>query len=655
MIICNMSLNVSVSTAVSKLNRRVPFMQPVFEAISNSLEAGATNIDVDFESAADTQMSIEGEETLCNPKKVTGFTITYDGAGFDSRNIKAFTELWTRNKFDLGCKGIGRLTWLKVYENIHIESETGEGRTEISFTKSFDPGQDIKCTQLENRSNSANSTRISFSGITTDYYKPQTSKSPEVDKRESAELEHLHSLVENHLLLKLILLKKEGRSFNITLRLNTETVVISDVNIPILTEEDFSIQNASGIDVSFALHYGFFDNGKNRQYFYYCANGRAVKSFRNNIGITGFPNKESAIMLLVSKYLDENVNDERNGFYFEDDKDGEPILGIDTIERVLKPRVSKLITDKFPTITKAFEDIKAAAIEDVPYLASIIRKEDAIFSTKENVITNAERKFETLKKESTKNFLKLLKGKDVKEEQFAQGISEVSEVALAELGEYIFYRQSIIDGLRYAIDDTAKKEKFIHDIFMPMGSDDAAEKGRQYQSNLWLLDDKFMTYSYAASNKTLNQIANILIPNYTKTVSAGNRKKPDLSIFFNKEVDGRAIFVEFKGANASIDEKNKSITELPNNIDAARKVLNIPKAQPIWGYIITTIDKEFRRTLNNQKGYVKLFSGSDKGEAYYTFNDSENVNAHITVLDLETIISDASDRNKTFLDILKKR
>ena len=330
-------------------------------------------------------------------------------------------------------------------------------------------------------------------------------------------------------------------------------------------------------------------------------------------------------------------------------------MGIDTIERVLKPRVSKLITDKFPTITKAFEDIKAAAIEDVPYLASIIRKEDAIFSTKENVITNAERKFETLKKESTKNFLKLLKGKDVKEEQFAQGISEVSEVALAELGEYIFYRQSIIDGLRYAIDDTAKKEKFIHDIFMPMGSDDAAEKGRQYQSNLWLLDDKFMTYSYAASNKTLNQIANILIPNYTKTVSAGNRKKPDLSIFFNKEVDGRAIFVEFKGANASIDEKNKSITELPNNIDAARKVLNIPKAQPIWGYIITTIDKEFRRTLNNQKGYVKLFSGSDKGEAYYTFNDSENVNAHITVLDLETIISDASDRNKTFLDILKKR
>lgn len=181
------------------------------------------------------------------------------------------------------------------------------------------------------------------------------------------------------------------------------------------------------------------------------------------------------------------------------------------------------------------------------------------------------------------------------------------------------------------------------------------KKGRQYQSNLWLLDDKFMTYSYAASNKTLNQIANILIPNYTKTVSAGNRKKPDLSIFFNKEVDGRAIFVEFKGANASIDEKNKSITELPNNIDAARKVLNIPKAQPIWGYIITTIDKEFRRTLNNQKGYVKLFSGSDKGEAYYTFNDSENVNAHITVLDLETIISDASDRNKTFLDILKKR
>lgn len=643
-----MSFTVGVSVAVKKLNKRVPFMQPVFEAISNSLESGSENIAVNF-LCSDKQLNLAEDDQLAPLKRIDGFTITDDGGGFDSNNTQAFTELWTKNKVALGCKGVGRLTWLKVYENIDIVSKTSSGLTEIKFTEHFDVLRDIKRDDKDSAKGS-NFTKISFSGVRVEYF----NEKQKLDLREIADIENIYNTIEKHLLLKLLLLKSEGKHFKITLTLNDVSKEISESSLPVLNIDTFLIKNLSGNDVEFSLYYGFFDNKQNKVYCYYCANGRTVKSFKKDIGLSGFQSDKAIIILLVSDYLDDNVNDERNGFYFDDVSSGDVSLDSDTIENALRPRVAALIKKQFPDITKKFNDVKEAAINETPYLADIINQEDAIFSSKETLIANARKRFEHLKQENKNSFINLLKEKNIDPEKFAQSISDLSQIALMELGEYILYRQNIIDGLRCAITNSEKKEKFIHDIFMPMGTADNSSENRPYQSNLWLLDDKFMTYSYAASNKTLRQIAEILIPNYA-TISADNKKKPDLAVFFNKDADGNAIFVEIKGANASDDEKNKSITELPNNIDSARRVLNIPKERPIWGYIITAIDEKFQRTIQNQGGYIRLFSDKEKGLAYYTFNGSENVNAHITILDLETIISDAADRNKTFLDILKKR
>ena len=69
---------------------------------------------------------------------------------------------------------------------------------------------------------------------------------------------------------------------------------------------------------------------------------------------------------------------------------------------------------------------------------------------------------------------------------------------------YILYRDSIIKALDDAIIDVTKKEKFIHDIFMPMRTTTfSSNQEKHLLGNLWLLDDKFMTYSYAASDETM--------------------------------------------------------------------------------------------------------------------------------------------------------
>jgi len=240
-----------------------------------------------------------------------------------------------------------------------------------------------------------------------------------------------------------------------------------------------------------------------------------------------------------------------------------------------------------------------------------------------------------------------LKKQNVGEEELLNSVNEVSDVALAELGEYIQYRNSIIRALRKGIEDDSKKEDFFHNIIMPQRTTDGSGSNRHLLSNLWLLDDKFMTYSYAASDTTVKKIIDDIEAKNTDTYKTSNR--PDLSIFFNNTNGSKdLIMLELKGSHADKNEKNKSISELPNNIDIIRR--NIPDVCRVWGYIITTIDDDFAATIENQD-FIKLFATGEDNKLYYQYY--KKLQTHIFVLDFNTLISDASARNKTFLDILK--
>lgn len=105
-------VSVSTENIVEKLAKDVKFLQPVYESITNSLEAHAENIEIEFF----TDPSIDGVIP-----RINGFRITDDGEGFIDKNRKAFCELWTKNKVLLGCKGSGRFTWLSVYKDINIQ------------------------------------------------------------------------------------------------------------------------------------------------------------------------------------------------------------------------------------------------------------------------------------------------------------------------------------------------------------------------------------------------------------------------------------------------------------------------------------------------------------------------------------------------------
>lgn len=50
-----------------------------------------------------------------NEPQVTGFVITDNGVCFNEVNFRSFITFDTEHKEHKGCKGIGRLLWLKLF------------------------------------------------------------------------------------------------------------------------------------------------------------------------------------------------------------------------------------------------------------------------------------------------------------------------------------------------------------------------------------------------------------------------------------------------------------------------------------------------------------------------------------------------------------
>lgn len=107
-------------------------MMPLYEAISNAIDAIAETgrsydsgrIDIylhrkkDFASSGDHDTS-----------PVDGFAVSDNGVGFNNANFNAFKEAYTLIKVKVGGKGVGRFTYLKVFDDVLVQSVFEEGRS----------------------------------------------------------------------------------------------------------------------------------------------------------------------------------------------------------------------------------------------------------------------------------------------------------------------------------------------------------------------------------------------------------------------------------------------------------------------------------------------------------------------------------------------
>lgn len=634
----------NIKDIVANLGKDVKFLQPLFEAIINSLEANAKKI----------RVTIQQDPTIFDDfSSIHSFSIEDDGEGFTQKNIEAFSTLWTDNKRQIGCKGSGRFTWLSVFNIIQVDSFLADQNKHIhiNFDLNFD-GQII----TDNVEVEKNKTIITFSNVTDKFYHRNIDGKIK-DKRYSSDPQKIKQEILNYLLIKLFLLKKQDVDFEISIlceksaKENPIEVKISPSDIPNLDYENFSIRSkVNDEDFLFQLYYLFKTDGANTKRLYFCSNSRATKEYdSDSLGFSShLPNKDSFIMMLCSEYFNNKDNDSRNDFtelsFLKYATDEIPLLTNDILSET-RLVMQRIIRNKYPEIERINVEEENAAIEKNPHLIKYIKENKEIVKSKESLTIAAQKKFNDEKIKVRNKIEQVLSNNNVSASEFEKTINEITDIAYYELGEYIVYRDTIIKALAKTM-NTEAREKVFHDMFMPMKTSNSNDSiNDRLLSNLWLLDDKYMTYLYASSDKSYKRIAKDLNLEPVESLT-----RPDMCVFLSSNDDTKskdALIIEFKSAKADLDEKRKALSELPDNVMTLRN--DVPNIKTVWSYGITEIDESFEKSLLGQD-YEPLFSNGES-KIYYKY--LKNANTHVYFIDYQSIIDDALSRNSTFIEILK--
>jgi len=638
------ALTVEIDQLVNSLGK-IRFHQPIIECITNSLEANSNNMIVELFSACK-----EGT-AYSDDRFVNKVVIKDDGEGFSESNFKAFKEYRTKKKIHLGCRGVGRLTWLKIFKKAEIQSVLREDGKILKKVFIFD--EDFDYSSEQTISEMPSNTKAMETSVTLFELKDESNSIPE-------NVEKIRDVVFIELLPKLLLL---NRNFSITFKSEHPEIKIQRItssDLPKLEEEKFDIQINSQKQ-TFILRYNLYDGEsdktvKHKTHAYYCANKRAVETFESK-GLTvnlSLDDKQYGIFLLESKLFDDRVNDSRNKIVIEDGWLFDGKLSWDYINESLRPILTKIIYKKWPKLKEEAEKDKVSLAEENPHLTSYIKKFNVVGRLhKPEALQKAEKDFEHAKKRVRQKYKDLLGRHKIKDENiqaFQQLAANTTEIGKQELAEYIWYRKVVIDVMEKLLATNERQEKVIHNLIMPMKTTD---KERTEDNNLWLLDDKFSLYQYAASDLEIKEIyKDVCGEDIPEGENKDEKDRPDLCIFFSDSQkssdDLEAVIIELKAFTADKYDKSKGLDQLPLYAHSFRK--RHTKFKKFWVYLIVDeIDDEFRRLLTVSRNWKRFFCHN--GEVYLQYN--EEISAYLSVLTASALTANAKARNHKFLEIVQ--
>jgi len=410
---------VTIETIVTDL-QTVSWEQVLNEAITNSLQAHATEININF-----IQNALDLEDTK---KYIDSISIGDNGDGFNDINTKSFQEYRTQHKKDLGCKGIGRFLYLKVFDEVNIKSLDKEIKFVID--------KDIQVTTTESK---LEKTAVTF-------LKPKKKFVVDYDK--------FYNDLKEYFIAYFKLLKDKNISviFNIYENSSKKFEVKSD-DIPSFTNKKIRVGTHE-----FSLDYIINDDTIQITDGYYCAGGRVViknSHLDSNKKLKLFKDIK-IVYLLSSDYLDNNVNETRDDFtILPKRKNSDDLfhnLSWNEIQTELKNQIKIIAKDNGIDIEKIAKENRLKALKEAPFLAYYLQKNE----------NNDD--YETLKKyaekmlKEDKQFIR--DNSDKMDDTYQEKLAIITQ---SELAEYIYDRQKKINMLKKLTNENAI-EKEIHNL-----------------------------------------------------------------------------------------------------------------------------------------------------------------------------------------------
>jgi hypothetical protein len=318
-----------------------------------------------------------------------------------------------------------------------------------------------------------------------------------------------------------------------------------------------------------------------------------------------------------------------------------------TLANIFRRAIYNIVKKELPQIAQANERQFAHINQVYPHLSGLVDEDCVGYLSYNEVIKKAQDKYFRSERE-------LLGAKDLTEKQFEQSI-EYSGRALAA---YIIHRQRIIETMRSL--NKENKEEELHNLISFRYKTYKSENLEQdlYLNNIWILDDKFMTYEQTLSEAKMNDVLKVLNPDANIT----DNDRPDISIFFsedptdeNKKFD--VVIVELKRMGIKAELNSIVEFQLDTRTQALAKYYD-KRIQRAWFYGVVDMDDAYRNHLRNE-GYKPLYSHGyiyfRSKHVYIDPDSEETVIQNSYIMDYKALIEDADSRNNTFLRIIREK
>ena len=604
-----------------------PSLDMVFiEAIANSLDADASKISICISID-----ELGKQETL-------KITVQDNGVGFTQERYGKFCKLLQVE--DSTHKGVGRLVYLYYFDTIEVSSIFNKQHRTFLYNTSFDEANSNMV--LEPIDSQEQRTILNFSNCTLKRLSSYNSILPDSLKR----------IILEEFLPRFYVYKEEGKEIEIDIELKigkvkknqfigNRKVTISLNDLPVLKVEEV---NASQIRMfeDMVLQYSIEKKESYVAPFIItalCIDNRAYK-LSDIISSDNIPWGYELIFLLKSSIFNGQVDPSRQTLTLRDEL-------LKSVKKIFRTKIANIIQQDIPSFKESNEKTRLSLSKSYPHLLGYFEDEEIGIVSRSKSLEIAQQKF-------------LRDQKTVLEAEYLDGekYEKAMDLSSRSLAEYILYREKIISKLETITNKDS--EATIHNLILPKRS---ILKNNQnvtaiYNNNLWLLDNKYMTYTTAMSERTMQEV----VEEITQGVEHGSdSNRPDLAIIFSDNPEDLSckvdvVIIELKKRGIKLSKTEEVISQLKQR---ATKLMNYypNRIQRIWFYGIVEFNDEFKLSLKNEH-YTPLFSKDTlyykENEWYLSLESDIPYKVGTYILSIDAFIKDAKAHNEIFLNILKE-
>jgi len=610
-------MDIEIPNAIKLFFPNPSLVQVLYEALANSLDAGAKNISINIEI-----------QSFSSPGSLK-ISVTDDGGGFTDERFDRFTRLL--NPQDAFHKGLGRLVFLNYFDRVEVMSTWSSNLRKFVFSKSFRGENTVEKLELE-KSGSTTLTFTNFSGTRVKSYddlKPGALKAKFIEQFLPTLLEYQRKNLQFTIKIDLQTVESNAEKdfFSSAESITNEDLPSLDskiINDPLLDAFD-------GIEMLYQIKAGM---GEQSILTAASIDGRAIQL--DLLQPASIPFNHSATFLFFSKLFEGKADTARQKLVLP-----ETISEADLL-RLLRKEVGRVLADKIPQINEKNVQTKEQFEKRFPHLLGYFEETTVGIIDKDDALDIAQRKFFKAQKE-------ILQCDSLDDTTYEKSL----ELSSRTLTEYILYRDKIIRRMKEMTNTNSEAD--IHNLIAPR-----YEQFKQnglvndiYRNNAWLLDDKFMSFQTILSEAQMDSVIEAITLKEAPLKDVG---RPDVTMIFSADPENSTavdvVVVELKKITNEEKDNQFVINQL---LTRARKLAaHCPNAQRIWYYAVIHINAEMEESLLQQK-FIPVFS---KGKVYYNEfatrrPDGTTAPTPTFVMSFDAIVADAECRNHTFLEILR--